>query len=111
MDPRKQLEDAFTLLYERSFDGTERPPSGILLQFSPPNWVEEFTIPLRPLSQNSPAVVAEALMQVNEKYGGGLDLFDGVTEVRIIAVWPLHVDNANAGKKFCSAAICHCLKI
>ena len=28
-------------------------------------------------------------MRVNEEYGGGLDLFDGVSEVRIIAVWPL----------------------
>ena len=28
-------------------------------------------------------------MKVNEEYGGGLELFDGASEVRIIAVWPL----------------------
>lgn len=88
INPRQQLVDAFSRLYERSFS-TREPPSGVLLQFYPPNWVEEFTIPLRPLEQNSPDVVAEALLQVNEKYGGGLNLFDGTSEVRIIAVWPL----------------------
>ena len=43
--------------------------------------------------QNSPNVVAEAMMKVNEEYGGGLDLFDGASEVRIIAVWPLGRNN------------------
>ena len=28
-------------------------------------------------------------MKVNEEYGGGFELFDGASEVRIIAVWPL----------------------
>ena len=88
IDPRSQLEDAFTKLYAHAFSGRDQP-SGILLQFYPPNWVDEFTIPLRPLIQNSPNVVAEALMKVNEEYGGGLELFDGASEVRIIAVWPL----------------------
>lgn len=88
IDPRQQIEETISKLYERSFSGRLQP-SGILLQFYPPNWIEEFTIPLRPLQQNSPSVVAEALMQVNEKYGGGLDLFNGTSEVRIIAVWPL----------------------
>ena len=55
----------------------------------PPNWVDEFTIPLRFLEQNSPNVVAEAMMKVNEDYRGDLDLFDGASKVRIIAVWPL----------------------
>ena len=35
----------------------------------------------------------EAMMKVNEEYGGGLDLFDGASEVRIIAVWPLDRNN------------------
>ena len=87
-DPRRQMEEAFQRLYDHSFSG-RNPPSGILIQVYPPNWVEEFTIPLRPPIQNSPNVVAEALMRVNEEYGGDLDLFDGVSEVRIIAVWPL----------------------
>ena len=64
-------------------------PKGILIQVYPPNWVEEFTIPLRPPIRNSPNVIAEALMRVNEEYSGGFDLFDGASEVRIIAVWPL----------------------
>ena len=88
IDPRKQLEQAFTKLYDRSFSG-KNPPTGILIQVYPPNWVDEFTIPLRPPIQNSPNVIAEAMMKVNEEYGGGLDLFDGASEVRIIAVWPL----------------------
>ena len=88
IDPRKQLEDAFTKLYERAFGEMEQP-KGILIQVYPPNWIEEFTIPLRPPIQNSPNVIAEALMKVNEEYGGGLDLFDGASEVRIIAVWSL----------------------
>ena len=91
-DPRHQMEEAFQLLYDRSFSRTD-PPSGILIQVYPPNWVDEFTIPLRPLEQNSPNVVAEAMMKVNEEYGGGLDLFDGASEVRIIAVWPLDQNN------------------
>ena len=33
------------------------------------------------------------MMKVNEEYGGGLDLFDGASEVRIIAVWPLDRNN------------------
>ena len=91
-DPRQQMEDAFQRLYDRSFS-RRNPPSGILIQVYPPNWVDEFTIPLRPLEQNSPNVVAEAMMKVNEEYGGGLDLFDGASEVRIIAVWPLDRNN------------------
>ena len=87
-DPRQQMEEAFQKPYDRSFS-RRNPPSGILIQVYPPNWVDEFTIPLRPLEQNSPNVVAEAMMKVNEEYGGGLDLFDGASEVRIIAVWPL----------------------
>ena len=78
------MADAFTKLYESAFSGRD-PPTGILIQVFPPNWVEDFTIPLRPLEQNSPNVVAEAMMKVNEEYGGGLDLFDGASEVRIIA--------------------------
>ena len=91
-DPRRQMEEAFQKLYDRSFSARS-PPSGILIQVYPPNWVDEFTIPLRPLEQNSPNVVAEAMMKVNEEYGGGLDLFDGASEVRIIAVWPLDRNN------------------
>ena len=87
-DPKRQMTEAFIQLYESAFAGRD-PPTGILIQVFPPNWVEEFTIPLRPLEQNSPDVVAEAMMKVNEEYGGGLDLFDGASEVRIIAVWPL----------------------
>ena len=87
-DPKRQMVEAFTNLYEQSFSGRD-PPTGILIQVYPPNWVEVCTIPLRPLVQNSPDVVAEAMMKVNEEYGGGLDLFDGASEVRIIAVWPL----------------------
>ena len=87
-DPERQMTEAFTKLYESAFAGRD-PPTGILIQVFPPNWVKEFTIPLRPLEQNSPDVVAEAMMKVNEEYGGGLDLFDGASEVRIIAVWPL----------------------
>ena len=87
-DPKRQMTEAFTRLYESSFSGRD-PPTGILIQVYPPNWVDEFTIPLRPLEQNSPDVVAEAMMKVNEEYGGGLDLFDGASEVRIIAVWPM----------------------
>ena len=98
IDPRQQLKEAFSRLYARAFSGNA-PPSGILLQFYPPNWVEEFTIPLRPPEQNSPEVVAEALMQVNEKYEGGLHLFDGNSEVRIIAVWPLQ-PNSGIRKKY-----------
>ena len=45
IDPRSQLEDAFTKLYAHAFSGRDQP-SGILLQFYPPNWVDEFTIPL-----------------------------------------------------------------
>ena len=86
------MEEAFQKLYDRSFSARS-PPSGILIQVYPPNWVDEFTIPLRPLEQNSPNVVAEAMMKVNEEYGGGLDLFDGASEVRIIAVWPLDRNN------------------
>ena len=88
VDPRRQLEEAFTKLYERALGGMEQP-KGILLQVYPPNWVEEFTIPLRPPIQNSPNVVAEALMRVNKEYGECLNLFDGASEVRIIAVWSL----------------------
>ena len=91
-DPRQQMEEAFQKLYNRAFS-RRNPPSGILIQVYPPNWVDEFTIPLRPLEQNSPNVVAEAMMKVNEEYGGGLDLFDGASEVRIIAVWPLDRNN------------------
>ena len=87
-DPRRQMEEAFQRLYDHSFSARS-PPFGILIQVYPPNWVDEFTIPLRPLIQNSPNVVAEAMMKVNEEYGGGLNLFDGTSEVRIIAVWPL----------------------
>ena len=88
IDPRSQLEDAFTKLYAHAFSGRDQT-SGILLQFYPPNWVEEFTIPLRPPEQNSPNVVAGSLMKVNKEYGRRLDLFDGASEVRIIVVWPL----------------------
>ena len=82
------------MLYDHAFSA-RNPPSGILIQVYPPNWVDEFTIPLRPLEQNLPNVVAEAMMKVNEEYGGGLDLFDGASEVRIIAVWPLDRNNGN----------------
>ena len=94
IDPRHQMEEAFQKLYDHAFSA-RNPPSGILIQVYPPNWVDEFTIPLRPLKQNSPNVVAEAMMKVNEEYGGGLDLFDGASEVRIIAVWPLDRSNGN----------------
>ena len=39
----KCVEDAFQKLYDRSFS-QRNPPSGILIQVYPPNWVEEFTI-------------------------------------------------------------------
>ena len=91
-DPRRQMEEAFQKLYDHAFSARNLF-SGILIQIYPPNWVDEFTIPLRPLEQNSPNVVAEAMMKVNEEYGGGLDLFDGASEVRIIAVWPHNRNN------------------
>ena len=34
-------------------------------------------------------------MKVNEEYGGGLDLFDGASEMRVIAVWPLDRNKGN----------------
>ena len=64
-DPRRQMEEAFQKLYNHAFSARNLP-SGILIQVYPPNWVDEFTIPLRPLEQNSPNVVAEAMMKVNE---------------------------------------------
>ena len=86
------MEEAFQQLYDSSFCG-RNPPSGILIQVYPPNWVDEFTIPLRPLEQNSPNVVAKAIMKVNDEYRGGLDLFAGAREVRLIAVWPIDQNN------------------
>ena len=41
IDPRSQLAEAFTKLYAHAFSGRDQP-SGILLQFYPPNWVDEF---------------------------------------------------------------------
>ena len=89
IDPEQQLTDVFQRLYDRSFGGGRELPAGIIIQVHPPNWEKEFTIPLRPLCQNSPEAVAAALIKVNEEYNGGLDLFDGTSEVRIIAVWKL----------------------
>ena len=88
-DPRQQLEESFKRLYDRIFAHGERP-SGILIQMYPPNFEKEFTIPLRPMEQNSPSAVAEAIIRINEEYNGGLDLFNGTSDVRIIAVWPLN---------------------
>ena len=87
-DPKSQMAEAFAKLYESSFAGSD-PPTRILIQVFPPNWLEDFTISLRQLEHNSPDTVAEAMMKVNKEYGGGLDLFDGFSEVHIIAVWPL----------------------
>lgn len=89
INPEQQLTEAFQRLFDRSFGGGREPPAGVIIQVYPPNWEKEFTIPLRPLIQNSPSAIAAALIKVNEEYNGGLDLFDGTSDVRIIAIWRL----------------------
>ena len=47
------------------------------------------------MEQNNPDAIAEQVMQLNEQYNADLDLFNGLIEFRLYAVWPLE---ANAGK-------------
>lgn len=93
LNPKQQLTNAFSELYSRLF-AADSPPARILLQFFPPNFEAAFSIPLRPLEQNNPDAVAEELLRLNERYNAQLDLFNGTSEFKIYAVWPLGDANA-----------------
>lgn len=95
LDPKAQMVEAFTALFNRIFAVGEPRPAKILVQFFPPNFERPFCIPLRPMEQNNPDAIAEQVMQLNEQYNADLDLFNGLSEFRLYAVWPLE---ANAGK-------------
>ena len=96
LDPKEQLRNAFSSLYSR-FWFPSRIPLKILLQFNTANFERPFSIPLRPLEQNNPDAVAEQVMRLNEQYNAQLDLFNGVSEFKVYAVWPL-ADANDAGK-------------
>ena len=90
MNVNDEMTNAIKAMYARLFKLCEEPPIQILVQVFPPNFNgEPFTIPLRPYEQNNPDAVAEAILQANEKYNAGLELFDGKSHIRILAVWPL----------------------
>lgn len=96
-DVRIQMRLTIEELYRRLFDG-RTPPTQVGMLVYPPNFDRPYPIPLRPLAQNNPAAIAEALVLVNERYEGDLNLFDGVTEFKFFAVWPLNKagNNSNA---------------
>ena len=89
-NPTDEMTNSIKLMYARIFKQGEENPTQLLIQVFPPNFNgEPFTIPLRPYEQNNPDAVAEAILQANEKYNAGLELFDGKSHIRILAVWPL----------------------
>ena len=59
-----------------------------------PNMDHDFGIPLRPLEQNSPLVLAEAILRYHEQYNTALDIFNGNTRIKVYAVWPLDEQQA-----------------
>ena len=90
LDVNAEMRSAIRLLYKRLFKEGEESSAQILVQVFPPNFNgEPLTIPLRPFEQNNAEAVAEAILQANEKYNAGLELFDGKSNIRILAVWPL----------------------
>ena len=88
----EEMTNNIKALYSRLFNESEEPPTQLLVQVFPPNFNDEpFTIPLRPFEQNNADAVSEAILQANEKYSAGLELFDGKSHIRILAVWPLSI--------------------
>jgi len=61
-----------------------------------PNLDHDFGIPLRPIEQNSPLVLAEAILRHHEQYNTALDIFNGNTRIKVYAVWPLNEQQALA---------------
>jgi len=56
----------------------------------------DFGIPLRPIEQNNPMVIAEAILRYHEQYNTALDIFNGNTRMKVYAVWPLDEQQALA---------------
>jgi len=54
-----------------------------------PNLDHDFGIPLRPIEQNNPMVITEAIIRHHEQYNTSIDVFNGNTRMKVYAVWPL----------------------
>ena len=75
-------------LYRRLIESWE-PPIQIGILVYPPNFDRSSQIRLRPLAQNIPEEISEALVLVKERYEGDLILLVGVTEFKFFTVCPL----------------------
>uniref|UniRef100_A0A915NUX5 Uncharacterized protein n=1 Tax=Meloidogyne floridensis TaxID=298350 RepID=A0A915NUX5_9BILA len=74
----------------------DRPePRLIGLQLHPPAFHNPFTVPLRPPAQNNAAALAAAIERLNEISQAGIDLLQGTTTTKVIAVWPVNAHRSS----------------
>jgi hypothetical protein len=59
-------------------------PSLVSVQVHPSNFDRPFIPPLRPPEQNNASALAESIMRLIDQSDAELDLFDGVTEFKVI---------------------------
>jgi hypothetical protein len=84
--PHRLLELVIERLFERVLEG--RPaPRLVGFQLRCPNMDRPFFVPMRHPRQNTPRVIADAVAQVCEQSGDGMDLFSGAAETKVLCSW------------------------
>jgi hypothetical protein len=84
--PHRLLELVIERLFQRVLEG--RPaPRLVGFQLRCPNMERAFYVPMRSPRQNTPRVIADALAQVCEQSGEGMDLFSGAGETKVLCSW------------------------
>jgi hypothetical protein len=93
--PDRLLEMVIERLFARVLAGRP-PPIRVGFQLQCPNFEKPFYIPMRPPQQNTARVIADALQQVCDQSGDGLDLFTGAAQTKVLCCFP----PSNAGMIF-----------
>ncbi|KAL3090971.1 hypothetical protein niasHS_007346 [Heterodera schachtii] len=91
--PDLLMEALIQHLLDRVLEGQPRP-SLIGLQVHPPGFDRPYVIRLRPPEQNNAATLAAAIERLNEQSAAGIDLLEGRTITKVLAVWPLEAIRA-----------------
>jgi hypothetical protein len=93
--PDQLLEMVLNAIFERLLEG--RPPAKLIgLSLQPDDFQQPYNIPLRDPQQNTPAVIAAAILDFQRRYPT-LGLFNGGCQIKVNIVWPLNPAAAVAG--------------
>lgn len=91
-NPASLLERIFESLIQRLLSGTSEawgPPKFIGIQIMNEYMEAPFYVPLRPLSQNNPGVIAAHFTWLARQSGGRLRIFKSPCQAKLYGVWPL----------------------